>query len=51
MQVEHFLEASAERFPDKAALIVGDRRVAYGALDAAANRFARALAPARLAAR
>ncbi|MER5479449.1 amino acid adenylation domain-containing protein, partial [Streptomyces sp. NPDC002734] len=33
----------AERFPDRVALIDGDRRITYRALDAAANRWARHL--------
>lgn len=43
MQVEEFLEASADRFPDKVALIVGEYRYTYKALDEQANRLAHAL--------
>ncbi len=37
------LHQSARRHPEKTALICGDRRVSYGALSAAANRFAHAV--------
>ena len=37
------LRRSAERFPAKAAIVCGAQRLAYGELDAAANRFAHAL--------
>lgn len=43
MQVERFLEASAERTPDRLALICGDRRLTYAEIDGAANRLAHAL--------
>jgi amino acid adenylation domain-containing protein len=43
MLVQEFLEASARKFPDKDALVAGDRRITWGELDAAANRCARAL--------
>jgi long-chain acyl-CoA synthetase len=43
MLVQEFLERSAARLPEKEALVVGARRIAYGELDAAANRLARAL--------
>lgn len=43
MQVEEFLEASADRFPDKVALIVGEHRYTYKELDEQANRLAHAL--------
>ena len=43
MLVHKFLEISAGRFPDKEALVVGDVRLTYRDLDAAANRLARAL--------
>ncbi len=41
--VQDFLECSAERLPDKTALVCGGRRFAYGDLDRMANRLARAL--------
>ena len=44
MRVERFLEASAERFGDKTALVADGRRLSFSALDAAASAFARALA-------
>ena len=40
MQVEHFLESSARRFPDKTALVCGNRRLTYRELDQRANRLA-----------
>jgi long-chain acyl-CoA synthetase len=40
MRVEAFLEDSARSFPEKAALVCGDSRMSYAALDEAANRFA-----------
>jgi len=43
MLVNEFLENSANRFPDKDALVSGDVRLAYRELNAAANRVARAL--------
>lgn len=43
MQVEEFLEISAERFPEKVALIVGSQRLTYRYLDEQANRVARSL--------
>ena len=43
MQVEHFLEDSARRLPDKIALVSGDRRLTYEEIDRAANRLARGL--------
>ncbi|MFO0754209.1 MAG: AMP-binding protein [Thermodesulfovibrionales bacterium] len=42
--VDHFLEYSAERLPDKVALIRGDRRFTYAELAAMTGRLARALA-------
>ena len=44
MQVERFLEESAQRFPEKVALVCGDRRVTYRQVDEDANRLARRLA-------
>lgn len=46
MQVERFLEESAQRFPEKVALVCGDRRVTYRQVDEDANRLARGLAQA-----
>ena len=43
MQVEQFLEYSAQRFPDKVALITGDDRYTYRQIDEEANRLAHAL--------
>jgi len=43
MLLQEFLERSTERAPDKTALIVGAKRLAYRELDSAANRLARAL--------
>ena len=43
MQVERFLEDSAQRSPDKVALVCGDARLTYSELDRAANRLARGL--------
>jgi long-chain acyl-CoA synthetase len=43
MQVEEFLEISADRFPDKIALVVGQQRLTYRELDEQANRLAHAL--------
>ena len=43
MQVEQFLENSAQRFPDKVALISGDDRHTYRQIDEEANRLAHAL--------
>ena len=43
MQVESFLELSAGRWPDKTALVCGDRRVTYAELERSANRLAHAL--------
>jgi long-chain acyl-CoA synthetase len=42
MQVEEFLEASAERFPEKVALIVDGRKLTYRDLDRQANALAHA---------
>jgi amino acid adenylation domain-containing protein len=46
MLVQEFLERSAERFPDKTALVCGSERLSYAELDAMANCLARALAAA-----
>jgi len=43
MLVHEFLERSAARLPEKEALIAGARRLAFGEIDAAANRLANAL--------
>ena len=43
MLVDSFLEASAERSPDKIALVCGDRRFRYSELELRANRLAHAL--------
>ncbi len=43
MRVEDFLHDSARRFPDKIALIAGERRISYRALAADASRLAQAL--------
>ena len=43
MQVEEFLERSAHRFPDKTALVCGDRRLTYGQVEEQCNRLAHAL--------
>ncbi len=41
--VNDFLEQSAERIPDRTALVYGDRRLSYAEVDAMANRLANAL--------
>jgi amino acid adenylation domain-containing protein len=43
MLVHHFLERSAERLPDKEALVCGARRLTYAGVEARANRLANAL--------
>lgn len=43
MRVEHFLEQSAARFPDKTALVAGGRRISYAELDLEASRVASGL--------
>jgi len=43
MQLETFLEQSAARFPDKAALVCGKRRLTYAELERSANQLAHAL--------
>ena len=40
MQVDAFLEASARLFPEKVALVCGDRRLTYREIDATANHLA-----------
>jgi amino acid adenylation domain-containing protein len=44
--LHELLERTARRAPDRVALVEGGERVRYGALDARADRFARALAQA-----
>ena len=41
--VQSFLEESAARTPDKLALVCGDQRLTYAAIDAMANRLAQAM--------
>jgi len=41
--VNQFLEDSAERFPDKVALMFQDQRLTYTEIEARANRLANAL--------
>jgi long-chain acyl-CoA synthetase len=43
MLVQQFLERSAERYPDKTALICGDQRLTYAQIEEHANRLAHAL--------
>jgi long-chain acyl-CoA synthetase len=43
MLVHHFLERSADRLPDKEALVCGDRRLTYREVEERANRLAHAL--------
>ena len=43
MLTGEFLRDSAQRFPERVALVDGSRRMSYGELDAYANRFAHAL--------
>lgn len=43
MLVQDFLQSSAERLPDKLALICGDQRLTYAQLESQANRLASAL--------
>ncbi|SVA45784.1 uncharacterized protein METZ01_LOCUS98638, partial [marine metagenome] len=42
MLTGEFLRDSAQRSPERIALVDGDRRMSYGELDAYANRFAHA---------
>jgi long-chain acyl-CoA synthetase len=44
MLVEDFLSQSAERSPDKVAIVCGDQRLSFSALDGLASRFANMLA-------
>ena len=46
MLVNHFLERSAERFPDKVALVCQEERLTYGEIEERSNRLARALTAA-----
>jgi long-chain acyl-CoA synthetase len=46
LQVERFLEESAQRFPDKTALVSGARRLTYREIDESSNRLARGLVQA-----
>ena len=43
MQVESFLEQSAERFPEKTALVCANRRLTYREVEERANRLAHSL--------
>ena len=43
MLVQEFLESSAERLPDKVALVLDNRRFTYAEIESDANRFANAL--------
>ena len=43
MLVQDFLQHSAERLPDKEALVCGDRRMTYAEVDAHVNRLANAM--------
>lgn len=44
MLLQQFLENSAERLPDKEALVCGEERLSFGQIERAANRLARLLA-------
>src|SRR5512143_132078 len=44
MRVDQFLSDSAQRSPEKTALVAGGRRLSYSQLDAMSNRLAAALA-------
>lgn len=48
MLLNEFLERSAEKFPDKDALVCGDVRMSYGDIENDANRLAAALVDRRL---
>src|SRR5512133_1566281 len=43
MRVEQFLSGSAQRYPDKTALVDGSRRLSYRELDEQVSRFAQVL--------
>jgi amino acid adenylation domain-containing protein len=43
LQLESFLETSAQRFPDKTALVFGRRRLTYGEIETSANQLAHAM--------
>ena len=43
MLVQDFLQNSAERFPDKTALVCDDQRLTYAEIEARTNRLAHAL--------
>jgi amino acid adenylation domain-containing protein len=43
LQLESFLEASAQRFPDKTALVFDCRRLTYGEIESRANQLAHAM--------
>ena len=43
MNLKQMLEGAAERYADKTAVAIGERRLSYAELDAAANRVANAL--------
>src|SRR3954471_2117659 len=49
MRVEGFLRGSASRFPEKTAIVAGERRVSYRELDQAAARLAAELRRRRVA--
>jgi long-chain acyl-CoA synthetase len=48
MRIEGFLERSARRYPDKAALVMGEKVTTYAELDLLTTRFANALLDAGL---
>jgi long-chain acyl-CoA synthetase len=43
MNIKQTLEDTASKVPDKEAIVLGDRRISYGELDATSNRAANAL--------
>ena len=43
MQLQDFLTSSAERFPEKTAIVAAGERISYAELDRRSNRLARAL--------